>query len=250
MRQVVQRRDDVPAVHLALVDLLRAVVQPGGVAEPHGVRGGEQPERRMRADHPILVEQRQLALHLQHALDHEHHIRPAGVILVEHKGTGVLQRPGQDSLAELGDLLAVAQHDGVLADQVDAADVAVQVDADARPVQPGRHLLDMRGLAGAVIALDQDAPVEGEAGDDRQRRLKVELVGVVDIRHVLGPHGECRHLDVAVDAKHLARRDFCVRQVDRGGRTDFGEGGDVVHLATCPVCFIKNKPCCGAGFSS
>src|SRR6185436_1120208 len=32
VRQVVQRRHDVPAVHLALVDLLRAVIEAGGVA--------------------------------------------------------------------------------------------------------------------------------------------------------------------------------------------------------------------------
>ena len=86
---------------------------------------------RVRPDHPVLVEQGQLALDLQHALDHEHHVRPAGVIFVEHQRHRVLQRPGQDALAEFGDLLAVAQHDRVLADQVDAADVAVEVDADA-----------------------------------------------------------------------------------------------------------------------
>ena len=88
----------------------------------------------MRPDHLVLVEQRQLALDLQHALDHEHHVRAAGVVFVEHQRTGVLQRPGQDALAELRHLLAVLEHDRVLADQVDAADVAVEIDADARPV--------------------------------------------------------------------------------------------------------------------
>ena len=44
MGQIVQRRDQRPAVHLALVDLLGAVVKPGRVAQTHGVGGREQPE--------------------------------------------------------------------------------------------------------------------------------------------------------------------------------------------------------------
>ena len=107
VRQIVERGDDVPAVHLALVDLLRAVIEAGGVAEADRVGGREQAERRMRADDAVLVEQRQLALDLQHALDHEHHVRPAGVVFVEHQRDGVLQRPGQHALAEFGHLLAV-----------------------------------------------------------------------------------------------------------------------------------------------
>ena len=34
MGQIVKRRDDVPAVHLTLVDLLGAVIEAGGIAEP------------------------------------------------------------------------------------------------------------------------------------------------------------------------------------------------------------------------
>src|SRR3712207_9091137 len=49
-------------------------------------------------------------------------------------------------ISELGDLLAVLQDDGVLADEVDAADVAVQVHADQRPVQAGGDLLDVGRL--------------------------------------------------------------------------------------------------------
>ena len=44
VRQVVQRRDDRPAVHLALVDLLRAVIEARRVAEADRVGGGEQAE--------------------------------------------------------------------------------------------------------------------------------------------------------------------------------------------------------------
>ena len=98
---------------------------------PDRVGGREQPEIGVRADHPVLVEQGQLALGLEHALDDEHHVGPAGVIFVEDQRGRRLQRPGQQPLAELGDLLALAQHDRVAADQVDAADMGVEVDPDA-----------------------------------------------------------------------------------------------------------------------
>ena len=107
------------------------MIEAGGVAEADGVGGREQAEPRVGADHPVLVEQGQLALGLEHALDDEHHVGAAGVIFVEHQRDRVLQRPRQQAFAELGDLLAVAQHDRVAADQVDAADVRVEVDADA-----------------------------------------------------------------------------------------------------------------------
>ena len=117
----------------------------------------------MRPDHLVLVEQRQAAGDFQHALDDEHHVRAAGVVFVEAERDVVLQRPGQDAVAEFGHLLAVLDDDGVLADQVDAADVAVEVDAHAGPVEPRRHLLDMGRLAGAVIAGDDDAAVAGRS---------------------------------------------------------------------------------------
>ena len=131
MAEIVERGDDAPAVHLALIDLLGAVVKPGGIAQADRVGGREQAERGLRLDHLVLVEQGQLALDFQHALDHEHHVRTARVIFVEHQRHGTLQRPGQYAFAEFGDLLAVLQDDGVLADQVDAADMAVEIDADA-----------------------------------------------------------------------------------------------------------------------
>ncbi len=174
VRQIVQRRDDRPAVHLALVDLLRAVIEAGRIAETDGVGGGEQPERRMRANDLRLIEKRQLARHLEHALNDEHDVRAAGVVLVEHERRVGLQRLGQDAFAELGDLLAVLQHDRVLADEIDARDVAVEVDADARPVEAGRHLLDVGRLTGAVIALDHHAAVVLEAGEDGERHVAIE----------------------------------------------------------------------------
>ncbi len=171
----------------------------------------------LRPDHPVLVEQGQLALRLQHPLDHEHHVRAAGVVLVEHQRHRPLDAPGQHALAELGHLLAVAQHDGVLADQVDPRDVAVEVDPDHRPVQPRGDLLDVGRLAGAVIALDHHPAVVGEAGADRQRGLRVELVGVVEVRHVAVAMREGRHLHVGIDPEGLAHADHLVgRHVEQG----------------------------------
>jgi len=153
-----------------------------------------------------LVLQRllELALRLQHPLDHEHHVGPAGVILVETKRGVGLQRVRQDALAELGDLHAVADDDGVLADQVDAAHMAVEIDADAGPVQPRRHLLDMGGLASAVIALDHHPAVVLEAGEDGERHVLVEEVIGIDVRDMLVRARIGGHFKIGVDAEDLA----------------------------------------------
>src|SRR4029078_3003469 len=113
----------------------------------------------MWLDHFTLVEQREPTRCFQHALDDEHNHRPAGVGLVEAERDVVLQSPGQNAFAEFSNLLAILDHDGVLADQVDAADMAVEVDTHARPVKARRDLLDMRRLAGAVIPGDHDAAI-------------------------------------------------------------------------------------------
>ena len=168
------------------------------------------PEGRMRMDHPVLVEQGQLAGDLEHALDHEHHVRTAGVVFVEHQRGVGLQGPGQDALAELGDLLAVPDHDGVLADQVDAADVAVQVDADARPVEARGDLLDMGRLAGAVIALDHDPAVVREAGQNGQCGLVIEEVVLIHFRHVFPDFRKGGNLQFRIDAENLPDRNLHV----------------------------------------
>ena len=174
----------------------------------------------MRADDAPLVEQRQPARHFEHALDDEHHVRAAGVVLVEAERDVVLQRPGQHAVAELGHLLAVLQHDRVLADEVDARDVAVEVDAHAGPVEPRRHLLDMGRLAGAVIAGDHDAAVEGEAGENGERRLAVEQIVRIEIRHVLVGLRIGRRLHVRIDAEDLAHGNAGVGKTGGG----FGRG--------------------------
>ena len=136
----------------------------------------------MRLDDAALIEQRQPSLDFEHALDDEHHVGPAGVVLVEHERARALQRPRQHSRLELGDLLPVAHDDRVLADQVHAAHMAIEVDADAGPVEPGGHLLDVARLAGAVAALHHHAPVVHEAREQRQRGVPVEDVVRVERR--------------------------------------------------------------------
>jgi hypothetical protein len=98
----------------------------------------------VRAYDAGLVKQRQLSGAFEYALDHEHHIRAACIVLVEHQSDVVLIGPGQNTLFEFGDLLAFLQDDGILADQVDARDVAVEVDPHTGPVEARGHLFDVR----------------------------------------------------------------------------------------------------------
>ena len=108
MAEVVQRGHKAPAVHLGLVDLLRAVIEAGGVTQTHGVGRSKQAEMRVRGDDFVLIHQGQLAVMLQHTLDHEHHICAARVVFVKHDRNRVAQCPGQDAFVEFGDLFAVA----------------------------------------------------------------------------------------------------------------------------------------------
>src|SRR6516225_2262478 len=174
----------------------------------------------MRPDHAVLIEQGELAFDLEHPLYDEHDVRPARVVFIEAQPDWVLQRPGQKTFAELGNLLVVAQHNRVLADKIDTTDVAVEIDADQGPVQPGRDLFDMGGFPGAVIATDHHSTVEGEAGEDRERRIVIEAVGVVEIGDMLACLAEGGNLEITVDPKGLTDRDRDVGLIQRksGGR--------------------------------
>ena len=55
----------------------------------------------------------------------------------------MLQTPRQQALVELRHLLIVPQHDRVPADQVNSADVTVEIDADAGQFSREASLLDM-----------------------------------------------------------------------------------------------------------
>ena len=238
MLEVVERDDDVPAIHLALVERLRAVVQAGRIAEADGVGRREQPEGRMRFDDAALVEEREPALDFEDALDDEHHVRPPGVVFVEDERARPLQRPRQHAGLELGDLLVVPDDDGVLADEIHAADVAVEVHAHAGPVQPRRHLLDVARLPGAVTALDHHAAVVHEAGQQRERRVAIEHVVRIERRHVLVGTREGRHPQVGVYLEQLAGGKRHVGEMKGSGRA----GSSVVH-GGCPRLYRgANRP--------
>ena len=148
----------------------------------------------------------------ENALDNEHDVRPTGIILIENQRDIVLIGPWQDSFAEFSDLLALFQDDRVLADQVDAADVAVEIDADARPVEAGGDLLDMGRFAGAMITGDHHAAVIRKAGENRERRLAIEQIVLVEIGHMLARLGIGGHFETGIEAEELAHRHFHVRQ--------------------------------------
>ena len=171
----------------------------------------------MRLDHLVLIEKRQPAGRFQNALNHEHHVGAAGVVFVEAQRDVVLQRPRQNAVAELGHLHALADHDGVLADEIDAADVAVEIDPHARPVEPRRHLLDVGRLPGAVIASDDNPAVPGKAGENRERGCLVEPVVRIGIGYVLVGLRVGRNLHVTVDPEQLADRNLHVRQAGLRG---------------------------------
>ena len=121
-------------------------------------------------------------------------------------------------------------HDRVAADQVDAADMAVEVDAHARPVEAGGDLLDMGRLAGAVVAGDEHPAVAGEAGEDRQRRLAVEQIVRIEIGNVLVALRIGRHFEVAVDTEDLPDRDLHVGQAGDSFAIQFSHGSSVAPL--------------------
>ena len=196
----------------------------------------------MRPDDAALVEQRQPAGNLENALDHEHHVGTARIIFIEAQSDVVLQRPGQHAVAEFGDLLAVLQHDRVLADEIDAGNVAVEIDSHQRPVEARGDLLDMRRFARAVIARHHHAAVEGEARENGEGSVLVEEVVGVEIRHVLIRHGIGGRLHIRVDAEHLAHRHGCVRRPG-DGRRRFGRRRRrlEIHKSSTPAAAAPGK---------
>ena len=151
----------------------------------------------------VLVEKGEPTFRFKDPLNDEHDIRPSGVVFVEYERHPVPERPRKNPLLEFRYLLAVAELDRILADQVDARNVAVQVDPDAGPVQAGGNLFDVRRLAGSVIALDHDTPVVREPRQDRERGVGVELVGRVKVRNPVRRLLEGHDLKVGVDAEGL-----------------------------------------------
>ena len=172
----------------------------------------------MRADDPVLVEHGQARVGFQQALDDEHHIGSAGIVFIKHQRAGVLHGPRQQAFAELRHLPAVTYDNCIASQQVDAADLAVQIDADARPVQARRHLLDVGRFAGTVIALQKHAPVACKTRKQRDGRVVVEAVARIGLWNMFGGDGECRHLQVRVDAENAAYRNGDIGCACRSGR--------------------------------
>ena len=225
--QIVQRRHHVPAVHLSLIDLLGSVVEAACVTQADGVGRRKQTEPRMRAQDAVLVEERESAVDFQHPLDHEHDVGSTGIVLIEYQRRRRLQRPWQHAFPELGDLVAVTDHDGVPADEIDPADVAVEVDPDAAPVQAGGHLLDMSRLARAVIALDQHPAVIAKTCKDGESRLGIKPVRVVDLRNMLIRLRVRGDLEVGIDSEDVSNRDD---GIGYRGSNGFGASWNIRHV--------------------
>ena len=105
---------------------------------------------------------------------------------------------------KLGNLFAFAQLDGIFADQINAADMAVEVDPHGRPVEMGRHLFNMGGFSCAVITLNHHPAIMGKPGKDGQSGVGVKLIGRVNFRHAVAFFGKAFYHHVAVDAEDLA----------------------------------------------
>ena len=172
--KVIQIGDDRPAVHLRLVDLLRAVIQPRGVAQPDRIGGGRTAGRRGWAggSRGLWSSRVRRARGFQHALDHEHHVRAPGmgggyssktkrdIVLIGPSGQDAPPPPpppppSRNSVICLPSLRTMA----ILADEIDTRDVAVEIDAHAGPVQErAGDLLDMGRFA---WCLDSRSPSRG-----------------------------------------------------------------------------------------
>ena len=102
---------------------------------------------------------------------------------------------------------------GVAPDQVDPADVRVEIDADARPVEPRRNLFDMSRFAGAVIALHHDAAVVRKAGQNGAGGRRVKNIVFINRRHIIIRGRETRHFLVRIKTESLAHVQFDIRHM-------------------------------------
>ena len=126
--------------------------------------------------------------------------------------------------------------------------MAVQVHAHQRPIQPGGDLFDVGRFTGAVIALDHDAAVEGEAGADGDGRLGIEAIGLVDLGHMAVALVEGGHGHVAVHAEGLAQGHAAMRfERQQGIGGGFERGGHGPHLEA-PRARLNTRAALGVGY--
>ena len=102
------------------------------------------------------------------------------------------------------------QNNRIFADEIDTRDMAVEIDAHRRPVETRRHLFDMRRLARAMIARDDDAAVARKACENGERRVAIEEIFLVELRNMLAGGREGRHFHVGIDSEQLAHLDLGV----------------------------------------
>ena len=155
-----------------------------------------------------------MTLGLQHALDHEHHVGATRIIFVEHQGSSASAAPrgagpSRNSVTCCPSRSTIASRPI----EVDTADMRVEIDADRRPVEPRRDLLDMARFAGAVITLHHHPAIVRKAGADRERRIRIEHIGRIEIGHALVGFGESRHLHVRIDTEQIAHRFHLIGRV-------------------------------------
>src|SRR5271166_1627987 len=93
--------------------------------------------------------------------------------------------------------------------------MAVEIDADTRPVQSDGDLFDMGRLSRAVVTSDHDAAIEGETSQYGERCRPVEQVIRIQFGNMLVPCGKCRNLHIRVDVKQLANGNLFVGQADQ-----------------------------------
>src|SRR4029453_12033215 len=103
--------------------------------------------------------------------------------------------------------------------------------ANGRPVEAGRHLLDVSRFAGAVVAGDDDPTIVRKAGEDGERRRLVEPVVGIDVRDMLIGLRIGRHLHIAVETKELADRHLHV-----------GEAGDLLGCGGHCSSVVSERP--------
>ena len=145
-----------------------------------------------------------------------------------------------------GHLHAVPEDDGVLADQVDAADVAVEVDADERPIEASGDLLDVGGLAGAVAALDDQTSIVGEGRQNRHRRARIKAIGRVDGRHMKCAAREGGSDRVGVDHERFADADLAS---GRSGSSSMPKSELMAEPPDAEMTIMPFSTCTGTGSS-
>lgn len=77
--------------------------------------------------------------------------------------------------------------------------MAVQIDADARPVKARRNLLDMGGFPRSVIALNHHAAVIFETHQNCLSCFRIELIALINLWNIFRASFECRNF-------HLERK--------------------------------------------